>query len=698
MSILNGSGQCAFAVDTGGTFTDLVLDTGADLRMFKALTTPEDPVDGVLDVLSVAAEGIGTSREELLAAGELFLHGTTRAINALVTQNTARTGLLATAGHPDVLLFREGGRSEPFDFGDPYPEPLVPRSLTFELPGRIAADGRVVEPLDEDAVIEAIQKLAAEEVEAVAVALLWSIVNGSHELRVGQLLEENLPGIPYTLSHQLNPTLREYRRTSSACIDAALKPLMTDYFGSLQERLAAAGFGGRLLVLTSQGAMLDAGVVAEAPIHSINSGPSMAPVAGRHVAQVEADSGTVIVADAGGTTFDVTVVRDGSIPRTRETWIGAVHQGHITGFPSVDVTSVGAGGGSIAWVDDGGLLQVGPRSAGSTPGPACYGAGGVEPTLTDASLVLGYLDPDFFLGGAMRLDPEAARDAIRTYVAEPLSLEVEAAAAAVLLIATENMVHAIEEITVHQGVDPRQAVLVGGGGAAGLNLVAIAARLGCARVLIPDTGAALSASGALLSDISSDFAATHVATTGNFDYEGVAAVLDRLRGSARKFVGEAADESAPHSISLSVEARYPRQNWEIEVALPGDGIEGPEDVAALAEAFHDEHERLFAISERDSEVEVVGWRAEARLPMRERTQRRLARGPLDSKLAAHRRVWLDGGWVEAALVNFDALPDGSAFEGPAIVESSFTTVVVGPEARGRKSAEGHLDIELEQAR
>jgi N-methylhydantoinase A len=690
-------GQLTFAIDTGGTFTDLVVSAEPELRLFKSLTTPDDPVDGVLDVLRVAARDLGLPLEDLLARGELLVHGTTRAINALVTRTTARTAFLTSEGHPDILLFREGGRLEPFNFATPYPEPLVPRALTHEIPGRIAADGRVVRELDEPAVIATLGRLRDMEVEAVAVTLLWSIVNPEHELRVGLLIEEHLPGVPYTLSHQLNPTLREYRRASSTCIDASLKPLMTDYFSSLERRLEDAGFRGRLLIATSQGGMLDAGEVARSPIHSINSGPSMAPVAGRHYAHSEMGSDTVIIADTGGTTFDVSLVRDGHIPRTRETWIGPVHQGHITGFPSVDVTSVGAGGGSIAWIDDGGLLHVGPHSAGSQPGPACYGHGGTAPTLTDACLVLGYLDPAFFLGGAMALDVSAAENAIRGSIGSPLGLSLEEAAAAIVRIATENMVHAIEEVTVHQGIDAREAVLVGGGGAAGLNLVAIAARLGCRRVLIPETGAALSAAGALLSDLSSDAALTHVTTTAAFDFDGVAAVLERLRARCGAFL-EDAPAGAATSIEYAVEARYPRQNWEIEVPLRSVELRTSADVAALADAFHEAHRQVFAINEPDSEIEIVTWRARARCDLHGSGQRRVARRPADAGLEHERRIWVTrGGWTDAKVLDFDALQDGERFSGPAIVESSFTTVVVEPGATACRSTAGHLTIDVEAA-
>ena len=500
-----------FAVDTGGTFTDLLVeDAAGEIRMYKAATTPADPVQGVLDALALAAADHDATLAGLLAKGELLVHGTTHAINAILTGSTARTAFLVTRGHPDILVLREGGRVGIFDFSVPYPEPYVPKALTFpyvpkaltfEVPERITADGAVRTPLDEAAVEAIAQPLAALDVEAVAVCLLWSIVNPAHEERVGAILARHLPGVPVTLSHALNPSLREYRRASSAVIDASLRPLMAGYIGGLTRRLRDAGFPGRVLMVTSQAGMVDADEVAQTPIQLVNSGPSMAPVAGRAHAEVDAAARTVIVADTGGTTFDVSVVRDGRIPRTREMWIGQPFRGHMTGLPSVDVKSVGAGGGSIASVDAHGLLRVGPRSAGAVPGPVCYGKGGTEPTVTDAALVMGILDPAYCLGGAIWLDTEGARAAIERAVARPLGLEVAAAAHAILAVATETMVHAIMAITVNQGIDPTGAVVIGGGGAAGLNRVAIGRRLGVARVVIPEVGAALSAAGALLSDL-----------------------------------------------------------------------------------------------------------------------------------------------------------------------------------------------------
>ncbi|ADB52803.1 hydantoinase/oxoprolinase family protein [Conexibacter woesei] len=677
--------------DTGGTFTDLVVDTGEELRLFKAATTPEDPVRGVFDVLTVAARADGRSLEDFLRDADDFVHGTTRAINAVVTGSTARTALLATAGHRDMLVFREGGRADAFDHTRPYPAPLVPRSLTFEVRERIGADGHVLEPLDEAALSATLRELAEHDVEAIAVALLWSIVEPRHELRVGDLIAEHLPGVPYTLSHQINPTLREYRRASSTCIDASLKPLMTAYFSSLTGRLREAGFGGRVLVATSQGGMLDAGEVAARPIHSLNSGPAMAPVAGRHFAAAAREE-SAIVMDTGGTTCDVSVVRRGRIPWTRETWIGPPREGHITGFPSVGVTSVGAGGGSIAWVDEGGLLRVGPLSAGSVPGPACYGRGGSRPTLTDACLVLGYLNPSAFLGGTMTLDTEAARTAVEE-LAAPLGVDVQEAAAAVLTIATSNMLHAIEDVTVAQGIDPAETVLVAGGGAAGFNAVEIARRLACRRLIVPEVGAALSAAGALLSDLSTDFSTTLFAATEAFDAGAVNAALAELTVRCRDFLATAGDGAG--EIEYRAEGRYPHQVWEIDVPVRSGTFADDAAVEQLASDFHGVHRNLFGIADEGSSVELVSWRASARVTVHDGATRPVARPNGPGAADEARRAYFPGaGWQAARAVHAGRIAPGEQVAGPALIESPLTTIVMDGDAVAERGADGTLSIRL----
>ena len=684
-----------FAVDTGGTFTDLIVEgDGGDLHMFKASTTPADPIRGVIDALAMASGKFGIGLRELLGRSSMFIYGTTHALNAVLTGNTARTAFLTTAGHPDVLTLREGGRAEAFNFTVASPDPYVPRSLTWEIGGRMLANGSEDSPLDEAGVFAAIADMRTGEVEAVAVCLLWSIVNPAHELRIGELLAQHLPGVPFTLSHQLNPTLREYRRASSTCIDASLKPMMTAYIATLSKRLADAGFTGRTLVVTSQGGVMDAAAVAAAPIYLVNSGPSMAPVSGRYFAEADEQTDTAIIADTGGTTYDVSLVRRGAIPWTRESWIGLPYLGHMTGFASVDVTSVGAGGGSLAWVDGAGMLRVGPQSAGAQPGPACYGRGGENPTVTDASVVLGHLDPDFFLGGAMQLDRAAARRAVDRHVAQPLSLSVEEAASAIIELATENMVQAILDISVNQGIDPGAAILIGGGGAAGLNSVLIARRLQSPRLLIPQVGAALSAAGAVLSDLSTRFQTLLFTRSDRFAFAGVATALAGLERQCLDFVQSQGRNSDRHAIEFWVEARYAEQVWEITVPLPSPRIATPDDLSALVEAFHRKHQDLFAIRDDGAAVELVGWGATVSCRVRGAAQGlQLRNAPGLRPAATSRKAYFSGhGFVDVAVHRFEAIEVGAQIAGPAIVESSFTTVVLQPGATAQRRASGSLAI------
>lgn len=684
-----------FAVDTGGTFTDLVLeDDNGILHIFKAPTTPNDPIEGILNAVGVAAESLSMTPRTLLGGGDIFIHGTTHAINAVVTGNTAKTAFLTTKGHPDILVLREGGRIEPFNFLAPFPKPYIPRSLTFEITERIQSDGKVVESLNEEQVIVTLRRLRKLKVESVAVSLLWSTVNPIHEKRVGRLIKAELPGLPFTLSHVLNPVLREYRRASSACIDASLKPIMSNYLKGLVKRLRSSGFTGRLLMLTSQGGVMEAAEMTKAPIHAIGSGPSMAPVAGREYARKDAKADTAIVADTGGTTFDVSLVRRDKIPMTPEMWLGQRYRGHILGFPSVDVRSIGAGGGSIAWVDEGGLLHVGPISAGAVPGPACYGKGGSEPTVTDASLVLGYIDPAYFLGGAMILNMEQAANAIETHVGVPLGLGLQEAAWAMLRLATENMVSAIEEITINQGIDPRGSVLVGGGGAAGLNSVAIARRLGCSSLIIPEVGAALSAAGALMSDLQADFRALHYASTDKFDFDGVNTVLDTLLKRCQGFIDGPGQGAVDQNIDIYAEARYRHQIWEIDLPIQQTRFDSYKDLALVRESFDQIHEEVFAFRDEGSDVEFIGWRATVRCNLREDALGRLGQQKsFEVRVPSTRKAFFEKkGIVKTHVEMFETMKLNRPIQGPAIVESPFTTVVIDPGATVVRKKSGTLVV------
>ena len=438
--------------------------------------------------------------------------------------------------------------------------------------------------------------------------------------------------------------------------------------------------------------MVDIEEVQRAPILAINSGPSMAPIAGARLAAAEAANKDAIVFDTGGTTFDVSLVRNGRVPFTHETWLGRPLQSDLTGFPSVDVRSIGAGGGSIAWVEEGRVLRVGPQSAGAVPGPACYGAGGEYATVTDAALVLGYIDPSFFLGGRIRLDRNAAVAAVQRDVAGPFAMTLEAAASAVMAVWSENMVQAISDITVNQGIDPAQAVIVGGGGAAGLNALTIAERLGCARLIIPEVGAALSAYGATVSEIAREYRRVFVTSTAQFDRDGAAAVVADLRRQALAFA-EAAGATDGVRVDFLIEARYLHQVWEIDVAVEPDRLFGTGGVEVLSQAFHRAHEHIFAFSDPHSPIEVIAWRAAVHCPVAAHTDVKLAYMPTPASVPQWRRAFFPrGGWFEVPVLAFGEIEPDRRIDGPAIVESPFTSIVIDAGAVFFRSTSGNLVV------
>ena len=690
------------AVDTGGTFTDVVVaDDDGRLTFDKALTTPQRMFDGAREALGLIAGELGTDLDALLREASLFVYATTRATNAIVEKKTAPTAFLTTAGHPDVLRLKEGGKHEPFNFDVAYPEPYVPSRLTWEVPGRVDAQGEVVTALDEDAVRAAVRAARAAGVEAVAVCLLWSIANPAHELRVGEILAEEWPEAPVTLSHQINPAIREYRRASSACIDASLKPLMQSHLGAIRTDLDDAGFTGELVVVTSFGGTLHVEEVVRRPIYTVGSGPSMAPVAADAYGAREEGLSSFVVCDAGGTTFDVSLVQDHEIKTTRETWLGPKWTGDITGLSSVEVTSIGAGGGSIAWIDRGGLLRVGPMSAGSSPGPACYGGGGTEATVTDAAAVLGYFDPAYFLGGRMDLDVEAARAAVLAHVGEPLGIDAQAAAWAVLTVANETMVGAVREITINQGVDPRECVYVAGGGAGGLNAVLLARELGCSTVLVPETAGALSAAGAHFADLVAEVNASRFVTTAAFDADAAAETLRRLDGELDAFAERMPDALTDDQVrTYSVEARYPFQVWDLEIALPSTDLSSPESLEAVKASFHEAHERSFAVHEPGQDVEWDLWGARMTVTLQppDLDARRERTTASTRARERQREVYFGStGSVTVSCYDGGSLSPGDAVEGPAVIDEPTTTIVLPPGSRATVTPLRSLLIDVDPA-
>ncbi|GGC52847.1 hydantoinase B/oxoprolinase family protein [Chelatococcus reniformis] len=685
------------SVDTGGTFTDVVVaDPGGRLHIGKALTTPARAYEGLSASLDDAARALSLTRTDLLARTSLFTYGTTRATNAIVERKAAKTALLVTQGFPEILVLKEGGRFDPHKWDTDYPKPYVPRRYTFEVPERITSEGTVDVPLDEASVRTIIEQMGRDRFEAVAVCFLWSIVEPRHEQRVGELLTELLPGVPFSLSHKVNPILREYRRASATAIDASLAPIMRRHLRDLETDLRGDGYQGELLVSTSFGGVMHLDDIVERTVYMTKSGPAMAPVAGYTYAAAEGLGDSVIVCDAGGTTFDVSLVRGGDVKYTRETWLGGQFTGDCLGLSSVDVRSIGAGGGSIAWIDSGGLLRVGPHSAGSAPGPACYGRGGTEPTVTDAALVLGYIDPNYFLGGRMQLDMAAATAAVAK-LAAALAKGVEETAAGIMSLAGEHMVKAIQELTVNEGHDPKRSTIVAGGGSSGFNAVEIARKLGCAHVILPRTAAALSACGAHYSNIAFEHGGSAVARTDAFDYDKVNATLSAIEAEVGRFAANAAQRGVDRSrVSFFVEARYLFQVWELEVPLAKSRFDSPADVAALEEAFHEVHERAFAVKQAGQPVECLNWKARysGELPTLPPERVDIA-GASRPEPRHSREVYFAGVGLTQAPVHLGTeLPRGAVVAGPAVIEEPTTTLVVYPGSVARVSPSGSYVIDV----
>ena len=682
------------SIDTGGTFTDAVIYSEKQtLTVGKSLTTPKRAYDGVKGAIKDAASQLNISLEELLTNTEIFIYGTTRATNAIITGTGAKTAFLTTKGFAHTLILKEGGKSKPHDFSKNFPKPYIPKERTFEIIERISSEGTISIPLDEKQATEIILHLGELGFEAIAVSFLWSIANPIHELKIGRMIGKILPKIPYSLGHKLTPILREYRRASSVAIDASLKPLMQDHLINLEKDLKKAGYRGEFLISTSAGGCAQVKDIVEYPIHTAKSGPAQAPVAARMFGNLEKAGSNYIVCDTGGTTFDVGLITNNKLRYSRDTWLGGDWIGHILSISSVDISSIGAGGGSIAWFDDGGLLRVGPQSAGAQPGPACYGQGGNLPTVSDAACVLGYFNPDFFLGGQMNLDIKAAREAIES-IATQLNKTIEEAAYGILHLASEVMINAVRDVTITKGIDPKESVIVAGGGAAGINIMLIAMELGISKVILPKQASALSACGMQFADLISEESESFFTHSKDFNGKAVNSVINRIKKRVEKFRLSLPIEHRKknYKMELSVEARYASQVWEIEVPVPSGDFENSKIVNKLMQNFHKVHEHLFALRDEGSAIEFIVWKirllVESGIKLTENKKNKKNK---NLKLDNISRYCYFGSKKSQKTKIFKSnnLFPGMLIKGPCIIEEPSTTVVVFPGMSATVSNNNH---------
>lgn len=678
-------------IDIGGTFTDLYIRHGTGTAdSFKAPTTSGDFTDGLFAVLQKAADAFDTTVRDLLAETERFVHGTTVSTNAIIEGETPKTALITTDGFQDVLWLRPEIQIDTYEWS-PFPDPFIPRWLTYGVRERVTAEGQIETPLDEDQARDIIRRIKTEDVSAVAVSLLWSHANPTHEQKIGRLLDDIAPDLHYSLSHQVNPVIREHRRTSTTAIDAAVHDLVTAYLSRLSSELRSRGFDQSPLIITANGGVMGSDEVADRPVWTVDSGPTMLPVAARTVVDAELDRDNVIALDMGGTSLDMCVIRDGTIPRDTAAEIG---DHYVLGIDKVGVHSIGSGGGSIAWVDEGDMLRIGPESAGADPGPVCYNQGNDQPTVTDAALVLGYLNPAYFLGGAMAIDRDAAETAITERIGDKLALDAEAAAFSIYGTTIQTMVNGIKDITIEQGIDPRNHVLSGGGGALGTFVVPVARELGVDEILIPAEAGVVSAIGGLSSEIRRDFVASEFTESSRFDTAAVNETLDELHAKANRFFERAGLSPTEGTVTVYVDARYPQQLTELQIELPALRIETG-DVGRLVNRFHQIHEETYGYAMTDEPVEFLKWRIEASGPPKTRD---IEPATLDTEsmpgpeVTATRDAYFDGTTVAAAAYRSDELRRGNTIDGPAFVDDRNTTIVLPPESSARVTATGSYYI------
>src|SRR5262245_53543847 len=521
-------------IDVGGTFTDfLLMEEGRSSRSYKVLSTPDDPSIAVIGGMSELAAERGQTLHDFLQQVDIIVHGTTVTTNAVLTGQTARTALITTFGFRDALEMRRGIREKLYDNKYKAPKPLVPRTRRLAVRERTDSKGGIVTEINLDDVEQAARVLQAEKVDAIAICFMHSYANASNEEKAARRLRELFPQAYLSVSSAVLPQVRFYERISTTVLNAAVGPILKRYLDNLTRKIADAGYRGVLLIMQSNGGVTAPAIVSELAASTLLSGPAAAPVAGLAcVGAAGPGEDSFITVDMGGTSFDAALVKDG---RPAITTHGTVERMAMA-LPSMEIITIGAGGGSIAWIDDGGLLRMGPQSAGAKPGPVCYGLGGTEPTCSDANLVLGYLNADFFAGGRIHLSTEKARDAIAEKVAKPLGLALAAAAAGMYRIMNVNMASAIREISVQKGYDPREFPLICAGGAAGIHACMIARELSIGRILIPREAPIFCAAGMLRSDLKHDFVRSHARPLDRdlWDASAIASHLDGMRteGSA----------------------------------------------------------------------------------------------------------------------------------------------------------------------
>lgn len=679
-------------IDIGGTFTDgAVVGPGGAIGIFKDRSTPSDPSVGVFNVLRKAAANYDLLPAEFLGQIDLLVLGTTVATNTMLQHNGAATGLITTKGFRDSLEMRRGFKPDIWDLSPQRPPVIVPRRRRLGVKQRMNYRGEVVTPLDEKDARRVIRKLRATGVQSIAVCLLFAYINDAHERRIRELIAEEFPGAYVSISSEVLRQVREYERSSTTVVNSYVGPAVKRYLAHLRAGLAKEGLKNEFLVMQSNGGMMTIAFASQHAVNAVLSGPSAGAIGGMFWARTLNDPNLVVV-DMGGTSFDVTLIDHGRYEMTTEGEVG----GYRVALPVIDIHTIGAGGGSIAHIDQGGLLRVGPRSAGATPGPVCYGQGGTEPTVTDANLVLGYLSAEYFLGGEMPLDKEAAVRAVKERVADPLGLDSVTAAHGIYKLTNANMADAIRVMSIQKGHDPRSFALVAAGGAGPAHAARLAQMVGLPRVIVPKSASVFCALGMLESDLKHDYVYTFWDFMSKLDLNRLNVEFERLEAEGRAAL--MAEGTAPENILIerSMDMRYVGQHHEVTIPIP-DGRLTSASLPEIARRFHETHQRLFMYHEAEADIETINVRLMAiGVVPKPEIAKIAADGDNPARaLKGTRPVYFEecGGFTTTPVFDGGKITPGMRMPGPAIVEEVTTTTVLIPNWQARVDVFGNLILE-----
>src|SRR5436190_621640 len=680
-------------VDVGGTFTDLICVTPVgEIVLDKTPSTLDDQSAGVMTGLAQLAERFGLSLGDFCTQLDILVHGTTTADNTMIEMNGANTGLLVTEGHRDEIELRRCHKEEIWDPNYPGPTPICRRRARIPIPELMNFEGQPLRAFDEDAVRRGVQRLKKLGVRSIAVMYLFSFVNPAHERRTREIIREEFPDVEHiSLSHEVMPRGPEFERVSTTLVNAYVAPRIATYTQNLQDKLRRAGYLGPLLIMQSTGGVMPPDYVSRRAVTLLASGPT-GGVMGATLAASKAGVGDFVALDMGGTSFDLCLVRNGR-PEIKTDWNWRYR--YYTGLPIVDVQSVGAGGGSIARVRQGALL-VGPESAGSTPGPACYGRGGTQPSVTDADAVLGYLPVDGFAGGRMHLDLPAARTAITDYVAKPLGIEITDAAWGIERIVNSNMANATRKVLAGHGADVRDLSLIAFGGNGAVHAAAIARELGISTIMVPKAAPAFSALGVLVADYVVDLVRSYVTPLSQVDLARVRELMTDLLEEVDKELQPTGLSAAEVEQQLYAQMCYPGQNFDMSVPVPeGTAIDEP-GLLDLAERFHDQHEAERGFCFRSQQPVVRGVRVTARgfTPKPDHYAETGTTSDASKAQKGTRRAYWGDAWTETAVYDGAQLGSGARVDGPALIEEPFTVVVLPPSATAQLDDFGNYVVDL----